>query len=66
MRALLIPAVIVWAMFALVIGMIYFVRMRSAVSSVQRITGYRNVLGLLLAGLICIAASLAFLALSSR
>ena len=66
MRALLIPAVIVWAMFAMVIGMIYFVRMRSAVSSVQRITGYRNVLALLLAGLICIAASLAFLALSGR
>jgi hypothetical protein len=66
MRSLLTPAVIVWSMLVLVYTMIYFVRVRRKFSAVQRVTGYRNVLVLLLASLICIAASLAVVSLSSH
>ncbi len=63
MRSMLIPGVIAWAMLGLVIGMIIFVRARSTIFPERYISVQVRALVLVLAALICVAASLVLVAL---
>lgn len=58
MRPVLVPVLIAWAMLDLAFRMICFARARQALFLPKQLNGHLNALGLVIATLICVAASL--------